>query len=334
MSRAGINESFQLSSFFGRDCEFICNHLEYLKEFKSFHSDCKFCSKARECAQAFNLEFRHYDIVNATINNHEIYDEIILYNEEFKVLTDSLNLPKVERARKFETVNGITKPLFSDAFFSDYNKCQQKSSKRSLDNFYGYALNNDWEYFLTLTFSPDSVNRQDDNAVKNIWTKFLKELKYKCPDGKILLCPERHKKDGAFHFHGFGSNFDCLTFIPAINPKTGLSLKTSFADLIFNIKDWNFGFNSAVILPKDCNREKVVNYCAKYIVKENGNVGYNKKRYFRTYNLNFKEKYNYLFSDDLISKYIVDGYQAVKTTDRFTVFRKYNKGQHIDEKKF
>ena len=48
-----------------------------------------------------------------------------------------------------------------------------ESSRRSLDNFYGYGLSNEWHYFM-FTFDL-KVDRDNDDIVKDVWSKWQSE---------------------------------------------------------------------------------------------------------------------------------------------------------------
>lgn len=75
------------------------------------------------------------------------------------------------------------------------------SARQSIDTFWGYALSNKWDYFITLTCDPKKVNRYNYNDVESIWRVCRQRMQRFDKDVRILLIPEQHK-DGAWHYHG------------------------------------------------------------------------------------------------------------------------------------
>ncbi|WP_313162545.1 hypothetical protein [Sedimentibacter sp.] len=80
-----------------------------------------------------------------------------------------------------------------------------------------YAFCNEWEYFVTFTFSDQNIDRYDLKEVKKRMGKFFNNYKNrKNPDFCYLLVPEFHQ-DGAIHFHGLVKgirDFDLYEFTP------------------------------------------------------------------------------------------------------------------------
>lgn len=226
------------------------------------------------------------------------------------------NLPAVDRVRKMIKEGEYWVPV--DGFeIADIQASIKNSSKRSKDTMYGYVLANDWQYWVTLTFSSDKVNRYDDNAVKDLWSEFQRACKRSNPDCKILAIPERHK-DGALHFHALMSDIN-LTLVPAVG-KDGKAIIDYFGNIIFNVKDWDFGFSTCAVIPKDNNNLRVANYLVKYITKD-GNIDYNAKRYYHTHNLNFKNKtIAYLTEEEFAKSEFKEGIEKVKSNERMDVY--------------
>jgi hypothetical protein len=71
------------------------------------------------------------------------------------------------------------------------------------------------------------------------------------------------------------------------------------------------------------NREAVVNYMEKYVAKD-GNIEYCKKRFYRTQNLDFKNKSIVYFEDGSDCDRFIQslGLETVKDNDKLTVYRK------------
>lgn len=125
---------------------------------------------------------------------------------------------------------------------------------------------NSFQYFVTLTISPDSsINRYDyDDCAKHI-SKWLNNNL-----DKYILVPEKHK-DGAFHFH-----------LLADIPKTKL---TKFSSRVYNIKSFKYGYTTAVPI-KSGSEARIANYIRKYITKDLvTTVGKGRRRYWASRNL-------------------------------------------------
>lgn len=146
----------------------------------------------------------------------------------------------------------------------------QNSLKRAKQSIYDIARANSWDYFVTLTFSPDKVYRYDyadcsrklscwlNNARKIAGTEF-----------KYLVVPELHK-DGAYHFHGLFSGCDAL----------GITFSGHYdrsGKPIYNIGSFSLGFTTAT---KVESQLAVTKYITKYTTKELMEHTKNRKKYW------------------------------------------------------
>lgn len=141
-----------------------------------------------------------------------------------------------------------------------------ESLSRTRARVFDLAICNPWDYFITLTLSPDEHDRYDLRAFYKQLTKWINNLNYRNGTSiKYLLIPEPHD-DGAWHMHGFihGIPDEALEdFIPGKHPQ----------DLIDNgFKNWTaysekFGFCSLGHLR---NAEACSKYITKYITKALG----------------------------------------------------------------
>lgn len=133
----------------------------------------------------------------------------------------------------------------------------QNSLKRAKQKIYDIARANDWEYFVTLTFSPDKVDRYDYQACTDKLSKWLNNIRSRyCPDLRYLIVPERHK-DGAYHFHGLLGSCDGLGLVPSGHFIHGMP--------IYNIDSYNLGFTTATEVT---NQLAVTKYITKYTTKD------------------------------------------------------------------
>lgn len=150
------------------------------------------------------------------------------------------------------------------------------SMKRAKGKIYDYSRANIWDWFVTLTFAPDKVNRYDYTDCTKKLSKWLNNMKRdSTTDFKYIVVPERHK-DGAFHFHGLFAGCESLgiTF-------SGHFTKTG--EKIYNIGSYKLGFTTAT---KVRQNEAVTKYITKYTTKDLMEHIKGKKKYWASRNLN------------------------------------------------
>lgn len=99
------------------------------------------------------------------------------------------------------------------SFFSDFrsDKIDISSSSRNYDyesfarskrTVIDYGMNNDFDFFVTLTFDGNKVDRYNANSVLRKLQNALKDYRrFYDSDFAYVLVPEKHA-DGAIHFHG------------------------------------------------------------------------------------------------------------------------------------
>lgn len=141
---------------------------------------------------------------------------------------------------------------------SQSERGKRNSLKRAIQNVYDLARCNQFDWFITLTFDGNKVNRYDYDACADAIKMFTNRLrKYGC---RWLIVPEQHK-DGAYHFHGMVSG--SLPLIPSgrtcYNEVSGETLE------IYNLANYEFGFTTATRI---VHPEKTASYIAKYLTKE------------------------------------------------------------------
>lgn len=199
-------------------------------------------------------------------------------------------------------------------------RSKQVSLNRTKQSIYSLAYNNKWDWFVTLTFSPEKVNRSNYNEVVKKFSKWLNNFKTrKAPDLKYILIPEPHK-NGGYHFHGLIANCpeDCFTDSGRVflNKKAYKRTKdNSIYPWIYNMSAWTYGWTTAT---KVVSNAKCVSYMTKYITKELCQVAENKRRYLASTNLDrvVKEYLNLpleQIDDFIIKAYVNDLVDYEKT---------------------
>lgn len=282
------------------------------------------CVNFRKCPFMDGLQIHNAIKINTIINNYTDFTEIVFYKSVFAI-PDSTVVSDVDRSRKFiRDENNVLIPRDNTVSFEDYNITMFDSAKRAKDNFYGFALANNWHYFLTLTFDPKKVDRNDEIALRYCWKLFRQKLQYISKNVKILCVPERHPSSGKIHFHALIGDIDLSDKLSnAVNVKTGEKLKSKFGDTVYNIDLWEYGYSTCIdLLARGYDKCRVANYLIGYCTKENDIIGYNKKRYYRTRNLAFKNKVvTYMTKGELFDTVCDMSVQLVKDNEKFTVYR-------------
>ncbi len=160
------------------------------------------------------------------------------------------------------------------------------SAKRAEDVSRKIVEANDWDFFVTLTFSDKCVDRHNDDEVLNTFQKWRRNVRRKFPNMYYWGAPERHK-DGAYHFH--------LLVGGVTDQELGLvnSGHRINGRLQYNITAWKYGHSTAVRIEGDDAQAKVCNYIMKYIQKSISDGERGKKRYWYS-----KTTCNKLFEED------------------------------------
>lgn len=162
---------------------------------------------------------------------------------------------------------------------------------------------NDFDWFATLTFDKEKIDRTNDEEVFNAYKKYIDNTKKKFPSLGYMCIPERHE-DNCIHFH---------LLINGMTPKQlGLvnsgkvccswaTLKNKIASKeyfertkheheltetdglpVYNITTFPFGYTTVT---KIASRERCNSYVKKYVEKALGSTEIFKKRFYYSSNL-------------------------------------------------
>lgn len=148
-----------------------------------------------------------------------------------------------------------------------------RNANRTKQMVHQYARCYEWEWFITLTFSKEKVNRYDYDECSKKARQWLHNQRKNAPDLKYLMVPEQHK-DGAWHFHGLLADCGDMKFID--------SGKKQGNQVIYNMVKYQYGFTTAT---KVKSVERVSKYVGKYITKNICDLTFGRQRYFVSQNL-------------------------------------------------
>ncbi len=291
-------------------------------------------------------------LANSVINYNKEGIELINYNDSFPIVTRRKPFERKRLLRRF--CDGY---VFRGDVLNPWErlkKSQDSAAKRAQELVYSYIENNDWKYFITLTFSPHALSRTDDDAVKYEFKKFRQMLQYWDKDVFLLNIPEEHRKDGALHFHilmgtekdlpicydtlacdtwnkqGFYAHKPLYKRKMFLFPiwERGTWKKGRFGQPVFALSCFNKGRNFTAIIDLS-KKHAAYNYVAKYVNKTLS-VGYGKKRLYATSNLAKKIKIPFMSSTDEDVEIILDNsLKLYKLSDKYTVYRNYNVEKQI-----
>lgn len=166
-------------------------------------------------------------------------------------------------------------------------RSKKVSINRTIQTIYEYAYANKWDYFVTLTFDPAKVDRNDYKQVTKKACEWCKNMRNRfAPDLKYLLVPELHKK-GGFHIHAVMADCGKMVFEDsgrvAIGKKAYVrTSENAHYPTIYNLGNWRYGWSTATEV-KDSG--KVSSYLVKYITKELVANTKNFRRFYPSNNL-------------------------------------------------
>lgn len=139
-----------------------------------------------------------------------------------------------------------------------------------------------FKWFVTLTFSPDKIDRYDPAKILKMLRSWL-DNRVRRHGLAYILVPEYHK-DGAIHFHGFFNDADIgfvdsgtLRLQGCKQPKRPRSEKQrrewldNNAQPVYNIAQFVYGFSTAIEIYGDY--DAAIGYCCKYIGKQTEKIG-------------------------------------------------------------
>ena len=198
---------------------------------------------------------------------------------------------------------------------------RERSYRRCKNMIFRYARCWKWEYFITITFSPDKVDRTDFKECSRILRRWLNNQRVNATDLKYLFVPELHSDGKSWHFHGLMADTGDIKFVDSGHKSKG--------DTIYNLGKWSYGFSTATVI-KDTNR--VSKYIGKYITKTVCVLTEKQHRYYVSNNLPMPVVSTYSFpgeSKDDVIKYLSDLYSK-DVGARKTVQSDYNTVTYIE----
>jgi hypothetical protein len=201
--------------------------------------------------------------------------------------------------------------------YQEYNN-KNRSLRRSVAKIADYLYSNEFDYFMTLTLSPEYDRYNYDSMLKYL-KAYLRILRKNDPDLKYLIVHEPHK-DGAYHLHGL---ITCKSLNLEKKIKKDGDFKTYKNDFVYQDLNYRYGFNE---FTKVDDIEKAKNYLLKYMVKD-----MQTKKKIET---DLKGKQKYYKSKNLLEPIItntdIDSNTFEETIKSFDIKRTKNKTYEYD----
>lgn len=168
----------------------------------------------------------------------------------------------------------------------------QRSQRRTRSNIFDIIACNQFDMFVTFTFSHDRFDIQKSKTKMMNWLKSQQKIHKKKnlkPFGYIII-PEFHKDRKAIHFHALLKDYKGDVVLSS-NPKTGKPVIQK-GKLIYNIKSYKSGHTNMTYI---VNQLATARYVTKYVTKDIINLP-NQRRYWHSSDLKRPEK---LYNEDL-----------------------------------
>jgi len=207
---------------------------------------------------------------------------------------------------------------------------------------------NDFDWFWTLTFDKDKIDRTDDEQVFNCYKKYINNLSHKYPNFGYMSFPERHE-DGCFHFH---------LLVNGITPKqmglvnsgkvcchwadkkyNGIRSKEYYektkhlhnlvdtdGEPIYNVTTFAYGYTT---VSRIVSRERCNTYVKKYVEKALGSTEVFKKRFYYSKNLNVPEVVKRLIGEDFTTPKNIEEYLSDNEYIKNAIYEPYINDHNI-----
>lgn len=163
---------------------------------------------------------------------------------------------------------------------------------------------NDFDFFITLTFSPDYCDRTNEDETYALFKNYMDKLRKICYTLRYIAVPERHKKDSAIHYHLLvgGISWQQLKLVNSgkvcahwAKAKNGICsvqkfelerhkyiLEPTDGMTVYNVGTYYYGYATCSIIR---DRARTNTYIKKYIDKSFGTTNKFKKRFYYSRNL-------------------------------------------------
>ena len=241
----------------------------------------------------YNNDFEKISIKNGYIHDTKKIQRAKMLKRlekenELKKITPKGQLD-IERIKRYE----IEKAKF-DRKYAPKLENAIRSMNRAKNNLMDILRCNEFDFFVTLTFNKNKIDRLNDNETRKAFTQWTNNITRDLHNLIYVAVPEYHKK-GGLHFHLLmgGVTAEDLKLVDS-----GKCVKSGRCkgQIIYNITKWKKGYSTAT---KILDTNAVKYYLSKYLTK--GKVDprfFNKKRFYVSRNINRPQIEKYAFEDN------------------------------------
>ena len=216
--------------------------------------------------------------INLTVKQNIKQTQKVIENAKIARRVNKL-AEKVEKLKIVERVNRLTfleedkrerEKLIKRLNVTTTIENAKRSARRARSNLYDICKCNDFDFFVTFTYSPEEVERLDDDITRRTFSIWANSMRKYYPHMYYVAVPEYHKK-GGLHYH---------LLIGGIKWE---DLKPKFWKLdkngapVYNATAWEYGFST---ISRIKNAEATKHYICKYIAKQHFDERFFQKRRF------------------------------------------------------
>ena len=145
-----------------------------------------------------------------------------------------------------------------------YETNEERSIRRTRKALKDYVVCNEFDIFATFTMANDRLN---DSKSKKRFSTWLKNQRDRYGKFRYIVVAERHKKDGALHFHALIGGYNGK-LVYAINPHTGEMISDGHGGFVRNFVTYTRGHTTAKSINDKESKTKTAYYLQKYINKD------------------------------------------------------------------
>lgn len=235
---------------------------------------------------ASGLHLRFYDspVLTGTEVDHSASDSPLFSSDTFFSDTDNIKSVKYLSESEFQTSLRVSPISDVPVESTDYKKQHSidSSVSRTKRTIINIARSCVWEYFVTLTFSPDRVDRTSYSDCFASVSAYFNSLRRRFPDCKYLAVPELHKDGVSYHFHALLSGVPSTEFSFSGHYTHNNPNSKKKPAPVYNCVRFLDGFSTATVVR---DSSKCVRYILKYITKELCVRSFGRHRYIRSHNI-------------------------------------------------
>ncbi len=189
-------------------------------------------------------------------------------------LSGQLTFDKIDKAKKLQEE--------FDRKYSPKIENAKRAMTRSKQQLMDILKCNTFDFFVTLTFDKNKIDRLDDTATRKAFRLWANSMRKHFPTMTYVAVEEYHKK-GGLHYHLLLGQVTAEQ-LGLIDSGKRVKNGRCKGQPIYNVSKWKFGYST---ITKVLDVEAVKYYLSKYLTK--GQIDprfFGKKRFYTSQNIN------------------------------------------------